>query len=83
MILATRPVYLGSFDYTSGSGRLTRQFNYAARVAGREVVLSAEHVRYRWARPDDLGEITMSAETRATLRDWWRQPAQGGSRQDL
>lgn len=80
MTLNAAPAYVGSFDYTSGSGRLTRQFNYAVSVPDPTVLLSEEHVGYRWARPDDLAAITMSDETRTSVLDWWHQPAAGGRR---
>ncbi|MBX7266625.1 NUDIX domain-containing protein [Micromonospora sp. Llam7] len=40
--------YLGSFDYTSGSGKKSRQFNFAVDVASREPIELQEHDAYTW-----------------------------------
>jgi 8-oxo-dGTP diphosphatase len=39
--------YAGSFDYQSGSGRRSRQFNFAVSVAGDQVRLT-EHDAFAW-----------------------------------
>ena len=44
LVVNTVLAYLGSFDYTSGSGRKTRQFNFLVEVAPGEVKLEpTEH----------------------------------------
>jgi 8-oxo-dGTP diphosphatase len=40
--------YLGSFDYTSGSGKKSRQFNFAVDVASPEPIELQEHDAYTW-----------------------------------
>lgn len=40
--------YLGSFDYLSGSGKKSRQFNFAVDVASPGPVRLQEHDAYRW-----------------------------------
>lgn len=40
--------YLGSFDYTSGSGKKSRQFNFAVEVAAPAPVELQEHDSYNW-----------------------------------
>ncbi len=46
--------YLGSFDYTSGSGKHTRQFNFLVEVVSGEVELSStEHKAYHLVAPTD------------------------------
>jgi|SRR5699024_1567346 len=40
--------YLGSFDYLSGSGRKSRQFNFAVEVSAIEPVKLQEHDTYTW-----------------------------------
>jgi 8-oxo-dGTP diphosphatase len=40
--------YLGSFDYTSGSGKKSRQFNFAVEVATPEPIELQEHDAYTW-----------------------------------
>jgi len=47
--------YLGSFDYQSGSGKKSRQFNFAVDVAAPEPVRLTEHDAYTWTLiTDDL-----------------------------
>ncbi|MER5784344.1 NUDIX hydrolase [Streptomyces mobaraensis] len=62
--------YLGHFDYRSGSGRRTRQFNFAASVTGRTVKLT-EHDAHLWADDSRQGEV--SGAVRAVLATWRRQ----------
>ncbi|GAA2512164.1 hypothetical protein GCM10010406_55290 [Streptomyces thermolineatus] len=59
--------YLGHFDYLSGSGRKTRQFNFAVTVAGSAVRL-AEHDAHEWA--DAAGQGKVSDAVRAVLGAW-------------
>ncbi|GAA2127590.1 NUDIX hydrolase [Streptomyces synnematoformans] len=59
--------YLGHFDYTSGSGRLTRQFNFAAATASSEVRLT-EHDAYEWA--DTTGQHRTSEAVQRVLAAW-------------
>ncbi|MFF5498960.1 NUDIX domain-containing protein [Streptomyces aquilus] len=40
--------YLGHFDYTSGSGKKSRQFNFAVDVVTAAPVTLQEHVHYQW-----------------------------------
>jgi 8-oxo-dGTP diphosphatase len=40
--------YLGSFDYMSGSGKKSRQFNFAVDVTAPEPVALQEHDAYTW-----------------------------------
>ncbi|MBI1759301.1 MAG: NUDIX domain-containing protein [Actinobacteria bacterium] len=40
--------YLGSFDYTSGSGKKSRQFNFTVDVTSPEPVELQEHDAYTW-----------------------------------
>jgi len=41
--------YLGSFDYLSGSGKKSRQFNFVVEVRATEPVRLTEHDEYQWA----------------------------------
>jgi 8-oxo-dGTP diphosphatase len=50
--------YLGSFDYTSGSGKKTRQFNFAVQVAAADEIVLQEHDEYRWIPVSDELPIT-------------------------
>lgn len=62
--------YLGHFDYTSGSGRPTRQFNFAAATTGSEVRLT-EHDDYKWA--DATGQHKTSEAVQEVLGTWNQQ----------
>ncbi|HEY1097002.1 MAG TPA: NUDIX hydrolase [Alphaproteobacteria bacterium] len=64
--------YINFFDYTSGSGKKARQFNFAVTVATPfEIKLNpAEHVAYYWVVPtaDNLdGHFNLSDKTRKTI----------------
>lgn len=59
--------YLGHFDYVSGSGRSTRQFNFTATVSGSEVRLT-EHDACEWAEPTGLHKT--SEAVRTVLAAW-------------
>lgn len=64
--------YVGSFDYVSGSGKKTRQFNFLVETASEEVILGPdmEHSDLVWCRPDDnavLDGLTMSDEMRDVI----------------
>jgi 8-oxo-dGTP diphosphatase len=40
--------YIGSFDYASGSGKKSRQFNFAIDVAATGPVTLSEHDTFQW-----------------------------------
>jgi 8-oxo-dGTP diphosphatase len=40
--------YLGHFDYMSGSGKKSRQFNFAVEVVTAAPVTLQEHDHYQW-----------------------------------
>ncbi|MFI9719193.1 NUDIX hydrolase [Streptomyces sp. NPDC052396] len=63
--------YLGHFDYRSGSGRATRQFNFAATTTGETVTLT-EHDTHLWA--DRIQQNRVSSAVQAVL-DTWRDQA--------
>lgn len=59
---------LRSFDYTSGSGKRSRQFNFVVDVAAPEPVNLTEHDSYTW-RPV-TGELPVTDAVRAVLEDY-------------
>ncbi|MFD7235436.1 hypothetical protein ACFWAT_09000 [Streptomyces syringium] len=61
--------YLGHFDYRSGSGRATRQFNFTATVAGETVELT-EHDAHLWADRTQQDQVSSAVQT---VLDAWRQ----------
>lgn len=50
--------YLGSFDYTSGSGKKSRQFNFAVDVAAPEPIELQEHDAYAWTALTEEPPVT-------------------------
>jgi 8-oxo-dGTP diphosphatase len=48
LVVARIREYLGSFDYLSGSGKKSRQFNFAVDVEAHEPVVLTEHDAYMW-----------------------------------
>lgn len=65
--------YLSSFDYISGSGKKTRQFNFLVTPKNEEVALNPEeHSSYSWVSPEDevsINKMHMSPEMRETIRN--------------
>ncbi|WP_116210024.1 NUDIX hydrolase [Streptomyces olivoreticuli] len=59
--------YLGHFDYRSGSGRATRQFDFAATAVGETVELT-EHDAHLWADRTQQGQV--SSAVQAVLGAW-------------
>lgn len=59
--------YLGHFDYLSGSGRLTRQHNFAATVTAGQVVLT-EHDAHQWA--DHSAQDLVTDAVQQVLATW-------------
>ena len=63
--------YLGSFDYTSRSGKKTRQFNFLVEtLSGVVIVNPKEHVSYRFIAPSDevMAALNISDETKKVLK---------------
>lgn len=63
-------MYLGSFDYASGSGQKTRQFNFLVEAAPGDVKLSpTEHQTYYLVAPTDeeFYTLNISDATKAVL----------------
>lgn len=50
--------YVGSFDYTSGSGRTSRQLNFSVTVVDTDDVRLTEHDSYLWASLSDELPVT-------------------------
>jgi 8-oxo-dGTP diphosphatase len=50
--------YLGHFDYTSGSGKPSRQFNFSIRTTATEPVVLTEHDGFQWAELTENVPVT-------------------------
>ncbi|WP_067885232.1 NUDIX domain-containing protein [Nocardia vaccinii] len=73
--------YLGSFDYQSGSGKKSRQFNFAVDVAGADPVRLQEHDAYAWTALTEEPPVTDAVrQVLAGYRALQEQAAAEGSR---
>ena len=68
LIVAASDRYLGSFDYRSQSGRLTRQFNFQLTTPETPAIILSEHARFAWVRAAELTDYPVSPEVRELLR---------------
>ena len=59
--------YLGFFNYVSGSGRTTRQFNFLVSVCEFRHISLSEHDAFIWAEPPDLHRLRISEAVRQVL----------------
>lgn len=50
--------YINSFDYVSGSGKKTRQFNFAVTVKSIDDIKLTEHDSYKWLSIDEARNST-------------------------
>ncbi|MGH3979589.1 MAG: NUDIX hydrolase [Pseudonocardiaceae bacterium] len=57
--------YLGAFDYTSGSGKHTRQHTWAVTVGGTQGLRLSEHDHYMWTGAG--GNYAVSDEVNALI----------------
>lgn len=48
--------YLNNFDYTSKSGKKTRQFNFSIKVEDGDISLT-EHDSYEWVDKEEMKEV--------------------------
>ncbi|GAB3742844.1 NUDIX domain-containing protein [Microlunatus parietis] len=60
LVVATISDYLGRFDYESGSGKVSRQFNFAVEIREPEPIKLAEHDAYIWATLNEPLPVTDS-----------------------
>ena len=65
------PGFLATFDYVSGSGRLTRQFTVSVPLNDRAVVLSDEHSAYRWVNCSEIDRSSATAKTQGVVAAWF------------
>ena len=68
--------YLQSFDYVSGSGKKSRQFNFAVDVAAPEPVRLTEHDTYAWSPVTD--DVPVTDAVRAVLLKHWEASGLAG-----
>lgn len=76
LVIASVLAYLGLFDYTSGSGKKTRQFNFLVETAPGEVKLEpTEHKIHYLVAPSDeaFNTLNISDATKAVVQTAARQ----------
>ncbi len=59
--------YLGYFNYVSGGGRNTRQFNFLVEVSEFSFISLSEHDAFIWACASDLQRLRVSEAVRTVL----------------
>ena len=59
--------YLGFFNYVSGGGRTTRQFNFLVSVGEFPYISLTEHDAFIWAQTSDLDRLRISEAVRNVL----------------
>ncbi|MEN8906703.1 MAG: NUDIX hydrolase [Clostridiales bacterium] len=60
--------YINSFDYLSGSGKKTRQFNFAVDVKNNDIKITEEHNGYSWQNINDCrDDNNITDEVKYTL----------------
>ncbi len=64
--------FIGTFDYTSGSGKKIRQLNFLVRAGNRKVKLNPdEHVESYWLNPSarEFKSLNISDETKRIIKN--------------
>jgi 8-oxo-dGTP diphosphatase len=59
--------YLGLFDYVSGSGKKTRQFNFLVTVKDSSKVVLTEHDSFVWSAKNELANFSITDSVKNIL----------------
>lgn len=63
--------YIGHFDYTSGSGKKTRQFNFVVEVSPGDVIISPdEHSDYKWVDESNISATRLTKNVISLILDY-------------
>lgn len=63
--------YIDSFDYKSGSGKNTRQYNFAIMVKGTDNIILTEHDAYSWETVEEIiNNPKITAEVKKTIKKY-------------
>lgn len=65
--------FIDFFDYKSGSGQTTRQFNFEVMGSFGEVRLSDEHEDFVWVKPGDLKRFNITDPVVSTIMKIFRE----------
>ena len=71
LIINEIEAFIGTFDYTSGSGKKTRQLNFLTYIKNGEVKLNpAEHVESYWLNPNtkEFESLNTSEKTKRIIK---------------
>ncbi len=60
--------YISSFDYISGSGKKTRQFNFWVETENSGVKLSQEHTNFAFVGESELNSYNITEEVRKIIK---------------
>lgn len=62
--------YLGHFDYTSGNGKKTRQFNFAVTVEPPLNICLTEHETFEWCPMNSLDQYPISPSVKTIVKSF-------------
>lgn len=60
---------LNSFDYVSGSGKKTRQFNFLVKVSSNSQIKLTEHDSFVWCHRSDLCRYNVTDSVKSILNN--------------
>lgn len=63
--------FMDYFDYSSASGKKTRQFNFLVKTRAGKVILT-EHDEFIWSDNKKLDKLKISDEIKKTVRNFFR-----------
>jgi 8-oxo-dGTP diphosphatase len=65
--------YIGHFDYISGSGRKTRQFNFVVEVVGNSVEINlAEHDGFKWVSLSNINKTLLTKSVTSLVVGYYK-----------
>jgi len=73
LAVASIDQYLGHFDYLSGSGRPTRQFNFAVTSSESQTIVLTEHADHAWVSENESEYYPITDSVRSALADYWKR----------
>lgn len=59
--------YLCHFDYTSSSGKKTRQFNFEVKVNSKQEIVLSEHDEFIWCNLSTLDHINVTSNVKIAI----------------
>jgi len=68
--------YLGHFDYLSGSGKPTRQFNFIVTIDPPFTITLQEHSDHAWVRRETTAQYQVTDSVKQVLESFWRRDFQ-------